>query len=416
MAPRLTLALLISLALSLAVTSTAICQVGGFKPPTIPPTSARTANQPAAPTPRTTLGSTPKATLQSNAAAVKSAAATAREHFAKVTSGSDMLPRTAGQVWRKYDISSYTARIPEDPNAQQTIIDWIIRETGDEIWHNAPLGILSASRETLQVYHTPEVQEIVHNLVDRFVHPGAESTAIAIRLVTIGSPNWRSKAFPLLASVDVQTPGVQAWLVTKENAAILAGELRKRSDFQEHQTPNYWIPNGISKTIARATPKTFIQAMRPTDAGWPFQPVMGTINEGYSLQISPLMDTQGRSMEVVIKCNVDQVEKFDSIQIDIPGYGGQQTQRAQVQVPQVSSWRLHERFRWPVDQILLLSCGVVATPGPEKNNILGIPNPFDSTPGRADALLFIEARSMKETAILQGVSGRGTTPVGGVQR
>ena len=45
-----------------------------------------------------------------------------------------------------------------------------------------------------------------------------------------------------------------------------------------------------------------------------------------------------------------------------------QNQRAAIQVPQLTMVQLHERFRWPTDHVLLLSMGVVATPGPEKPN------------------------------------------------
>ena len=44
-------------------------------------------------------------------------------------------------------------------------------------------------------------------------------------------------------------------------------------------------------------------------------------------------------------------------------------QRVEIQVPQIVSWRLHERFRWPTNQVLLLSCGVVATPPSEHGRI-----------------------------------------------
>jgi len=62
----------------------------------------------------------------------------------------------------------------------------------------------------------------------------------------------------------------------------------------------------------------------------------------------------------------------------------------EVQVPQLVSWRLHERFRWPTDQVLLLSCGVVATPAAEPRT-LGFSRLLGTNPGRADALLFIES-------------------------
>jgi hypothetical protein len=69
-------------------------------------------------------------------------------------------------------------------------------------------------------------------------------------------------------------------------------------------------------------------------------------------------------------------------------------------VPQLVSWRLHERFRWPSDQVLLLSCGVVASPTAEKASPLGIPGlTLPSSPARADALLLIESHG-KADAIL----------------
>ena len=57
-------------------------------------------------------------------------------HIAKVTSGIAELPRTAGQVWRAYDISPFTKRFPAESRPQQEIIDWILRETGTDLWFN----------------------------------------------------------------------------------------------------------------------------------------------------------------------------------------------------------------------------------------------------------------------------------------
>ena len=68
------------------------------------------------------------------------------------------------------------------------------------------------------------------------------------------------------------------------------------------------------------------------------------------------------SMEVVIKCTVDQIEKMTPVTLNVPS-GNSLTGGVQIQVPQVSSWRLHERFRWPHDQVLLISRGMVAMPG-----------------------------------------------------
>ena len=72
-----------------------------------------------------------------------------------------MLPNEHGQVWREYDISPYTLRVRDVAKPEQAIIDWVLRETGTEVWFAEPLGILNASSTTLRVYHTPEMQERV---------------------------------------------------------------------------------------------------------------------------------------------------------------------------------------------------------------------------------------------------------------
>jgi len=95
----------------------------------------------------------------------------------------------------------------------------------------------------------------------------------------------------------------------------------------------------------------------------------------------------------------------------LPGIGGQ-WQRAQIQVPQVVTWRLHERFRWPTDQVLLLSCGVVAAPTAEaKGTAAAIMGALSSSPGRADALLFVECNGKARAASGQA-DARPNAPLG----
>lgn len=306
------------------------------------------------------------------------------------------LPRTHGQIWREYPIGAYTANVKTTEKPEQAIIDWILRETGTEVWHTEPFSVLNADRETLYVYHTPEMQTIVKDIVDRCVKSEAQRHVFGLRLVTVGSPNWRSKAFPLLNAIDVQTPGLEAWLISKENAILLLSQLRKRSDFVGHNTPNLVIHNAQSQTISRTSPRNFVRAVTlPENAAFGHQLRMGKVDEGYSLQVSPIVSADGRIVDAVMKAQIDQVERFVPVEIDVPSFGGQ-TQSVEIQVPQMVSWRLHERFRWPSDQVLVLGCGVVATPSPERKNPLGLSNLFDSGPSRADALLFIESKGTAE--------------------
>ncbi|MCH8840455.1 MAG: hypothetical protein IH831_07205, partial [Planctomycetes bacterium] len=69
-----------------------------------------------------------------------------------------------------------------------------------------------------------------------------------------------------------------------------------------------------------------------------------------------------------------------------------------------------ERFRWPTDHVLLLSMGVVATPGPTKPNLLTDALPLPKSAPRADALLFVESKGPMSPAVPDGVSPTASRP------
>jgi hypothetical protein len=256
------------------------------------------------------------------------------------------------------------------------------------------------------------MQRLVLDVVDRFVSSQADPYAIGMRLVAVGSPNWRTTAMSLLQPVDLRAPGVDGWLLTKEHAAVLLAQLRNRTDFREYSSPNLLIPNGQSHTVSRMTPKNYVRSVKMRADVWPGHELdMGQLQEGFSLQISPLMSRDGSTVEAVVKCHIDQIEKLVPVDVDVPAATGG-AQRLQIQVPQVVSWRLHERFRWPADKVLLLSCGVVAAPTSERIGPLGIPIPssmanlpIPGVNGRADALLFIENKGKSHQTLIQANSG-----------
>jgi hypothetical protein len=165
---------------------------------------------------------------------------------ARVTKGSGTLPQDQGQVWREYDIRPYTLRVTTTARPEQAIVDWILRETGYEAWHSDPVGLLSANRETLRVYHTPEMHAIVAEIVDRFVNSSASAYAFTLRVATVRNPNWRAKALSMMVPIPVQTPGVQGWLLPKENARLLISELSRRTDFREYNSSQQLVNNGQS--------------------------------------------------------------------------------------------------------------------------------------------------------------------------
>jgi hypothetical protein len=313
---------------------------------------------------------------------------------AVVEKGGGALPQEQGQTWRDYTISPYTARITNSERPEQAIVDWVLRETGYEAWHSQPFGILSANRDKLRVYHTQEMHAIVADIADRFVNVQASQYAFTLRVATVRNPNWRSRALPIMTPIPVQSPGVQGWVLAKENARLLVSELVRRGDYREYNSPQQLVPNGQSIVISTMRPRSYVKGAVLTQMTWPgYQPEMGMLEEGFSLEFSPLLTFDLAAADAVVKLKLNQVEKMVPVKLDLPSVVAP-NQRVQVDVPQLTSANMHERFRWPSDHVLLLSMGVVAAPGPSGDSPLtdavtdAIPMLKD--PPRADALLFIE--------------------------
>ncbi len=304
------------------------------------------------------------------------------------------LPRESGQEYREYDLRPYTGYLPKQDHPEQAVVDWILRETGTDVWFGQPFGFLSADRDTLSVYHTPEMQAVVSDVVDRFVSGNTDPQVVNLRMMTVGNPNWRSRVHLAMQHVSVQSPGVQAWLLTKENAALIVAMLKQRSDAQEVQMVDVVTHNGQNEELSSIRGRNYVRNVRQAPTGWPpYEPETGEVQEGYRLELSPLLSPDGATLDCVIRAEIDQVDRLVPVDLDLPLPNGQ-THRARIEVPQVVSWRLHERFRWPTDMVLLLSCGVVASPDrlPSAVPLLNLDALTGTTAGRADALLFVEFR------------------------
>jgi hypothetical protein len=191
--------------------------------------------------------------------------------------------------------------------------------------------------------------------------------------------------------------------VAKEDAALMVADLRRRSDFQEHSTPHLMVNNGQSKLIAANQTRNYLRDVTLKGEGWPgFEPQMGQFDEGFKLEFSPLLSIDGTVVDAVLRLEIDQVEKMVPVMIDVPTVAAPR-QRQKIEVPQPTSARLHERFRWPVDRVLLISLGVVPTPIPAAAGGIGVP--LLSNPTRADLLIFVESRGKvgaQPTALVPG--------------
>ena len=334
---------------------------------------------------------------------------TPRAPIARVTSGSGTLPNDKGQIWREYDISPYTLRVTSTNRPEQAIVDWILRETGYEAWHSDPVGLLSADHRTLRVYHTPEMQAVVSEMVDRFVNSEADTQSFGLRIASIATPTWRSKSQKILHPVAVQSQGIQAWTLAKEDASMLVADMRKRSDFREYNSPYLLVNNGQSTVVSTMRPKNYESAiiLHPEQAHPGFEPQISQFEEGFSLEFSPLLSLDGKSIDAMVKCHIDQLEKMVPVSIDVPTVISPR-QHTDIEVPQWASYRVHERFHWPTDQVLLISFGMIATPLAAEPSVK---IPLITQPSRAELLVFIDNRGAngKPPVVLPKVGQRDSS-------
>jgi len=128
------------------------------------------------------------------------------------------------------------------------------------------------------------MQAMVGDIVDRFVNSAASAYGFTLRVSTVGNPNWRAKAIPMMTPIPVQSPGVQGWLLAKENARLLVSELSRRTDYREYNSSQQLVMNGQSILVSTMRPRSYIRGAIVTQTAWPgYQPEMGTIEEGFSL-------------------------------------------------------------------------------------------------------------------------------------
>jgi len=273
------------------------------------------------------------------------------------------VPADSGQVWKTYDIAPFVA--VAGSGSERHVVDWILQETGYAAWHGASPASLSAGPEKLACFHVPEMQSRVEEIVTRFVGEASSPHRFTVRVFGVASPAWRGDARPVLQPIAAATPGVQAWILARENAAEVVARLRARSDCQELPTGPVLAANGLPAILTGGRKLPYVQDVGPP--GW--QPSSGACDEGLAIDVHPLLVADGTAVEAVFRCRIDQVERLAPVTLPAPaGVRG----KLQMEVPQVAAVRVGERFRWPSSQTLVIGIGLVPWPVPAQNTVPGL--------------------------------------------
>lgn len=294
------------------------------------------------------------------------------------------VPADAGQVWKTYDIAAFVKQA--GAGGERHVVDWVLQETGYPAWHGASPASLSADAERLSCFHVPEMQARVADIVARFVAEADTPHRFSVRVLGLSSPAWRADARPMLTAIPAATPGVQAWCTSRENAAVVLGRLRARSDCQELPTGPVLAANGLPAALAGGRKQPYVKDVAPRPEAWPGWQTLGdTCDEGLAIDVQPLITRDGTAVEAVVRCRIDQIERMAAVSLAAPAG----RERVQIEVPQVAAVRIGERFRWPATQTLFIGLGLVPWPVPAQNG-----GPTGLVPGvkRCDMVLVVEPR------------------------
>jgi len=120
-----------------------------------------------------------------------------------------------------------------------------------------------------------------------------------------------------------------------------------------------------------------------------------------------------RHLTVDLENCIDQLERLQTLAVDVPSTVAPR-QRTDLQVPQISHLRLHDRFRWPREAVLVVSLGIVPLPSTTDAAPGGIrlPAVLGGGPDRGELLLFVDGRS-GSTGVVPAAGGPATLPTAG---
>jgi hypothetical protein len=307
------------------------------------------------------------------------------------------LPNDHGQTGRAYDISPYTNRPTQSQSPQNTLTNWILRRTGQEFWHGEPFGFISATRDQLFVYHTPEVQNFVADTVDRFVSSHHAQKTFSLRIISLNSPDWRNRNFTHLVPIRINTPGVQGWLVSKTHVGLILDSIARRNDAREHVSSNSVLRNAQTTVVPYHVTRNYVrdvQARPSAPGGYITDPT--SLTEGFQFEITPLLSLDGKTLETRIKCDLVQVDRMHQLTFSTPSSAAPSA-KVTVEVPQVANFSVDELISWPADTVLLLDLGIVPLliPAPQQTRDRNLfeqviaPLTDSSPPKRSNVLMLI---------------------------
>jgi hypothetical protein len=260
-----------------------------------------------------------------------------------------------GKAWKEYDISAYTAKFYPNDHPEEAVRKWLLAETGGpQAWHGSDVSSLAVSRQRVTVYHTPEMQARVADLLGRFVYYNPGEMQARVQIVNVKHVKWRKELLPKLHPIDSTSSGREVWLIEPADANALLqmttngwnGELLADKEFK--------VANGqTAKGFWPTKDGGYVRKLSASGGQYTsYRPSEVSTQDGVSFSISPLIATDAATLELDLEVKASKLASVKEVHIDAPG-------RAKVEVPEVSTAVVSGKFVVPPGKYLLVSLGLV---------------------------------------------------------
>lgn len=293
-----------------------------------------------------------------------------------------------GHDWSEFDISRYTELAHAENSPQTAIIEWVMRRTGQDVWHGDKVAVLCASRTRLLAYHNAKVREQVAEMVQRFTRATADQMRLRVRLVVAADPSWRRYVvYSQLNPIKSGPQGQQVWTARVQDAAFILAQMQINQSFRVLYDKTVPLVNGQTHTVKSYVTRDYVAGIqRAGGAGVGFQGGTGQLEEEVVLRLSPLLTYEGDALEAAVDLQTNTVRALHRTRVLAPREVG--PAEMTIDVPEVSETRLHKAFGgWPLNQTLLISAGV--QPGILQAKS-GLWNSLRLPPGNTELLAFVD--------------------------
>ena len=211
---------------------------------------------------------------------------------ATVTKGSGALPNDQGQVWREYEIRPYTH--PRQHHRPTRAGDRRLDPPRNRLRSVALRSGRPAQRQPRSAPRLSHARDASHR--GRHRRPLRQLVGQRLRVHAPRRHGWQSELAGQGAADDDADPrpvARRAGLAHGQGKrpAALVSELSRRTDYREYNSSQQLVNNGQSIVISTMRPRIVRpRRARSRKLTWPgYQPEMGTIEEGFSLEFSPLL-------------------------------------------------------------------------------------------------------------------------------